>query len=429
MNLIFLNPLWLAALLPVILAGWHLLRAGRPSTALFTVPEFWPARSALASTPESHGRKAPDWPLVGMLLAAILAALALARPAWKMPARAQARMPQMHAVGRELQNQSAAQVFVRGDTATAERFFIRLVAGKTTLIRRVGTAKLARGIIFDSVPATAVINVFVRAEKSSGNRRFLTHITLFRHVTQQPLTVNSPSPLPRSLRHLLLSMHHIVWNHPQQLPAIWILSNTADRRRYQDFLRRLSPKPGGLVVVCIGAAAGPQMKVSGIVSLVPTDHPVVIQPDGFLFHRVHFSAIGIKRVYQGRFGSGWHAEIRAGSHVWLAKKTDSADGIIWYWMASPPVDRFTDWQHHASFVIFFANLIAGVPHHAADSGRAWWRANKHLGRVHARTARAGSPAPNTSEGLQPLNTALALISVIPLGLSLLGLASRKRHPA
>ncbi len=427
MNLIFLNPVWLVALLPVILGGWQLLRARRPPAAIFTVPEFWPARSAFASTGESHSRKAPDWPQVGMLLAATIAALALARPAWNMTPQKLARVPQFHAVGRKFENQSTAQVFVRGESAKSAHFVVRLVAGNSTLIRRVRGAAMTRGIIFSKVPAAAKINVFIRAEESSGKTRVLTHIALIRRAIQRPLTVNSPSSLPKSLRHLFVSMHQIVWNHPRQLPAIWILSNTADRKRYQNFLRQLSPKPGRLVAVCLGAAAGPQMKISGIVRVMQTDHPVIIQPDGNLFHRVNFSDVRVKQVYQASFGSGWHAEIRTGAHVWLAKKTDSADGIIWYWLASPPVDHFTDWQHHASFVIFFANLLASLPHGAVDSGQARWRASQNLPRIPAGVTNATAPGPTTSQRLWPLNTALALTSAILAGLSLLGLAGRKMN--
>lgn len=428
MNFIFLNPVWLAALLPIILGGWQLLRAGRPPTAIFTVPEFWPARSALASMSDSHSRKAPDWPQVGLLLAATVAALALARPAWKINRHAPALIPQFHAVGRQLKNQSAAQVFVRGDTLKWEHFVIRIAAGKTTLIRRVNNATMRRGVMFTGVPAIAPMKVIIRAVKSSGQESVLTHITLIRRVTPRPLTIISPSPLPRSLQHLLLLMHNTVWNHPRQLPAIWILSNTADYHRYQDFLQRLSRKPGGLVVLCLGAAAGPRMKVSGILRVTPTDHPVIIQPDGRLFHRVNFSAIRINQMYQASFETGWHAEIRVGSHVWLAKRADSADRIIWYWLASPPADGFTDWQHHASFVIFFARLLASLTHATVDSGQIWWRANKESRLTTSGKSGTTMASPDTAERFRPLTPALALTSAILIGISLIGLVGRKARP-
>lgn len=425
MNLIFLSPVWLAALLPVILVGWQLLRAGRPPAATFTIPEFWPARNAFASTRASHIRKAMDWPQIGLLLAAIAATLALGRPAWKRTAQPSTPPPQIHAVGRQMENQPTAQVFVRGNAGAWKSFAIRVVAGKSTLARSVTAAALTDGIIFNDVPAAAKITVLVRAANSSGQKATLAHISLIRRTKTRPLAVNSPSAIPQPLQHLLLLMHNIVWNHPRQMPAIWILSNSAAPRRYKEFLEGLRPTQGSVVVVCLGAAAGPQMKVSGVVGVTPAVHPVIIQPDGQLFHEVDFSSVRVQRVYQATFKAGWRAEIRTGSHVWLAKRSDSANGIIWYWLASPPTAAFTDWQHHASFVIFFANLLASLTHGGADTGQTWWQANTGTRRKNSSKPNAAVTHPQTAANSRSLSPGLALFSVILTGLSLLAMTIRK----
>ncbi len=425
MNLIFLSPIWLAALLPITLGGWQLLRASRPPTAIFTIPEFWPAQAAFASTRASYTRKAPDWPQVCLLLAAAIAALALARPAWKIAAQPAAPALQIHAVGRKMENQSTAQVFVHGDADASNRIVIRLVAGKTTLTRRVTAAAMARGIVFTGVPAILKITVFVRAINSSGQATELANITLLRRIEPRPLAVNVPSPLPRSLQRLLQLMHNIVWNHPRQMPTIWIISNTADRRRYQAFLAGLSRKRDGVVVLCLGSAGGPQMKVSGIDRIAPAVRPVIIQPDGQLFDRVDFSPVRVKRVYRATFKAGWHAEIRTGAHVWLAKKTDSTNGVVWYWLASPPTDSFTDWQHHASFVVFFANLLAHLTHSTVDTGQTWWRAKAIARRTPSSRPAATIANPATAGSSRPLAPALTVISVILTALSLLGIRARR----
>ncbi len=422
MNLVFLNPYWIAAIPPVILAGWWLARNTGTPVAVFTIPEFWPA----ASTPALHAANRRHTRINRFLLVIVAAAaaalLAVARPQILIPPSNRAP-PEIDAVGRMAPNHTRVQLFVRVAADSIKSFPFRSCRINASCLGRTWTKtvsprRIIGGVLFRHLPVVPDIAVSVWLRGNSRGGDIHQQLLLMRRRRPTPVYVNAASQLPAALSRLLHLLPDIQWNRPHHNPAIWVFSGPRQLDQDRAFIRTIAPSPTHTIVLCIGPAAAPAMRVTGIVRQSPSGRPIIIAPDNRLFHAVNFSSVHVDKMYGAVFDKGWHPKIRVGNHIWLAKLTTVRTGVTWYWLASPPSRQFTDWQHHTSFVVFFMNMLSGI---SSSSGRSadWWRPKSALA--------SGSPAPVSAAGnTYPLAAPLSLLAA---GLALIAAAGLARFPA
>ena len=408
------------------MAGFWLIRSGKQSAVPFTILELWPKESAGTAAANKRRWRPTDWPRLGLLVAAITATLAMAQPGWKFQAAESA--PHIYALGRAIARGKSMEVFVRAALPAKQKlrtFVVTLAAGEHRFTRHASGSQLRHGITFTQVPVYATMIVTVMPHDYNSGERNYARVILVLQPPLRPVFVNLPNAAPPSIERLLSVIPNVIWNQPQSGPSLWILSNAASANRYRKNLAGAVRRSHKTVVLCLGAACGPDMKVTGIRRLAHTTSPAVARISPTLFSGVQFSAVRVKQLYTTKVGAHWQTELTVGTYPWLIKLTDRKSGITWYWLASPPIGKFTNWQRHTSFVVFFANLISTLTRNEGLDADLWWRPMVGRGSASANSDEISRIRQSPRVHIWPLASGLALAAAIIVGISAAALTRRQ----
>jgi hypothetical protein len=382
MTLMFIHPLLLVLTPVVAVTGWLLLRRSAVPQRLATILDFWPV-----DLPEHTGRDRwmPDWPWILILAAAVLAALALSEPQlrWPPPPNAVRPAVKIEAVGQSLPgNAGKADIFVKipGLDPTLP-YTLRVRADHPAMpgggIQRTLTAaRLARGIDLAPLPAHQQFTITLKQALSMVARTSVRRLPEVQHIAAHFI-----GPPPPAMVKLLSLIPGLEFHAGISGPGIWIIHQ-------RDF------NPGSLgaiknsAIVLLGQTPGPQLSPGAGLAINPAQAPISVGK-WRLLKAVHPSGVEVRQMFQGHLGPHWHVLMRVGAHAWLAQRHDPAENTTWLWLASPLTTAFTDWPHHASFVIFFSNVINKLKSIAGHTH--WgdtWRVvpENHLATINPRTA-------------------------------------------
>jgi hypothetical protein len=135
-------------------------------------------------------------------------------------------------------------------------------------------------------------------------------------------------------------------------------------------------------------------------------HPDPVDVPAF----VNLEAVTVHRMVRATLSPDWHVTIRLNGLPWVAERT--LGGTSFVWLASRPDGADTDWPNDRSFVLYFSDLLRRtIPSGAADTPLDWPR----------RDDPPPSPARQT-----PLTPALGIVCAALLALAMLLLWQRSR---
>ena len=138
--------------------------------------------------------------------------------------------------------------------------------------------------------------------------------------------------------------------HPQTLNAI---------RNSAFILLGNTPGPGLM--------PGRPLRLAGGAALTELNH-------GGLLRAVDTTGVRVRQIVTAKLDSHWHTLIDVRGHPWLAERTRRADDQMWLWLGGEPNSAWNTWPKHASFVIFFANVLAQLQQSPGSGGaNHWWR--------------------------------------------------------
>lgn len=362
MNLMFLHPELLILAPVVAVGGWLLLRKANEPERIFTILEFWPEETA-----QNTGRqqRMPDWPWLLILAAAILAALALSSPQLQLPGPqpTAAQTLRFQAIGRSLpDNPNIVDVFVKASSLPNGIDYSLLIAAHRKIIRHTVSAKtLARGIDITPVPGAQTLTVALRQ-----NGRTLAHVTLLRSSAVQKIKAHFIGAPPPAFLRLLSVTPSITFHGRISHRGLWIIHQ---RHFNVKILRGITDS----TFVLLGDTPGPGLAPLSPLRLKPPQTPVVVS-DGKLMRFVNTSRVVVKQMFTARFDSHWNVLMEVHGQPWLAQRDDMGTHITWLWLAGRADSTWNDWPHHASFVVFFANVITALQKLPGPlrQGR-WWR--------------------------------------------------------
>ncbi|MGC9258643.1 MAG: BatA domain-containing protein [Phycisphaerae bacterium] len=362
MNVIFLHPELLILAPVVAVGGWLLLRKAPAPELIFPILEFWPEE-----TPQSAGRQKrfPDWPWVLILAAAVLSAIALSSPRLQWRAAGSVASPSAHlfAIARSLPgNPKALDVFVKVSPIHSGSDYILVSAAHHQVIRRaVSAAAGPHGFDIAPVPAAPIVVITL-----TRANRVLARMTLLRAPGIRKIAAHFIGVPPPDFLRLLTAIPAITFHGGILQHGLWIIQQ-----------RHFNPKLlSGIThsaVVLLGDTPGPGLWPRAALMLKRPQTPVAVSQEK-LMRFVNASGIMVKKLLQARLDPQWYPLMEVDSHPWLAQRDDVSRHITWLWLAGQANSSWNTWPHHASFVIFFANVIAQLQTlpGAVKQGR-WWR--------------------------------------------------------
>ncbi len=406
MTLFFLHPelLFLPAL--VAAGGWFLLPRRGITEHPFTILEFWPEESYKVA---GRWNATPDWPWILILIAAVLAALALCSPRLQTAKLKHPAAPSvtLHAVGRSIpQDTRTLDVFIQGrNIPRGSDYQVILTGGGQILQRTVSAEALKAGIDISPLRATPTITIVVKHNHRVIAQEILLHISMVRIIAGH--FIGTP---PTAFLRLFAA-----------LPQVTLHGNATDRSIWIVHQGRFNPRilhgVSNSTIVLLGPTPGPGLSPRAEMTLHPSTPLTALNHHGFM-HAVVLSGVMVRKLFTARLDSHWESLITIQGRPWLAERNDATHGQTWLWVAGPM--DWTTWPDHASFVIFFANVLAHLQNTAgADTPGNWWRA-------------AASPTPRiphrptVARRSTNLNMALAVLACACLLMATAPLAWRTR---
>ncbi len=366
MYMIFLHPQLLVLAPVVAVAGWFLLRKADVPERTFTILEFWPVE---INKNIGKNLRIPDWPWMLILSAAVLATMALSVPRiqWQAPQAVPRQAVIINAVGRSLPgNAGAVDLFVKVPALHPQLPYTLLVHGddpekpERIISRTVTAEKLSSGTDVVPVPAS---QQFAITLKQGGYT--IARATLRRLPGVQKIAAHFIGPPPRVFLKLLSSMPGLELHAGTSGRGIWIVNQ-------RDFNPKSLAGIKNSAIVLSGHTPGPLLSPGAVIEFKPPQSPIAVG-HGKLLNAVNPSHVAVQKIIRANLGPGWHVLMRVTGHPWLAERNDPIRNITWLWLSSPLRSAWTDWPHHASFVIFFTNVIArlqSIPGHAMQAD-AW----------------------------------------------------------
>ena len=411
MTLFFLHPGLLVLPAMVAAGGWFLLPRGGITEYPFTILEFWPVE-----TREAAGRwkERPDWPWIFILIAGVLAALALCSPRLQTTAPKNTAAPSitLHAIGRRLpQNNHSLDVFIQSRNIPRNSSYqVILTAHQQILRQSVSAATLKAGIDISPVSATPKIAITLKQD-----HRIIARTALLRVSDTRPIAGHFiGTPLSAFLR-LFAAMQEVTLDGHSADLSIWIVHQ---RRFNPKILQGISHS----TIVLLGDTPGPGLKPGAVITLNHTG-PLTAQTHHGLMQAVDPSRATVRRFFTAQLNSHWHSLMAIQGHTWLAERRDAPREQTWLWLAGPVDSAWTTWPDHASFVIFFANVLAQLQKSPSPGGSGnWWRPTASHPKVLAQ-------GPKTSVRAMGLNIELAVLACVCLlsGVLSLALGARSLH--
>ncbi len=394
MNLVFLHPELL--ILPAVLAvaGWFLLRTARKALYSFTILEFWPAE-----TPHNAGteKSRADWPWVLILAAAILAATALSAPRLQI-AESKTRHPPkvaLQARGRSLPgNNRAVDLFIRAPGITGDsRYRVVVTTLRHQFQRRVSGATIQKGIDISPITATRRMDVTLQQTHQT-----VAHLVLRRSSGVRTIAAHFIGTPPAAFLRLFAALPEVTPHDDRPERAIWIIHQ---RQFNPAIVRGITDS----TFVLLGNTPGPGLKPI-MERTVTTRHSLRVDDHNSLMQAVDPKGVLVRKIVIARRDSHWHTLINYNGHAWLAERHDRARGQTWLWLAGRENSPWSTWADHASFVIFFANVIAELQQlPGPDAQMAVWRPSGS-----GATGPTPLPRPMAATGSINVNIGLALLA-------------------
>lgn len=325
----FLATGWLwAAGVTAVLGAWGLL-AGRARR--MRVSAVWLWRGLEGQGVQGRRRVDPVWACVGV--AALLAALALARPVWRVGVPVDRVEPQWAV--RSIAGRTEAWIHVAGGEEV-------LVDGKPQAVAAGGAAlELPAG----DVHVLAIERGGQVAARSTFRRPMAGAFQLLQVGRVDPallrvFAVQAGTPAAESQRVLLASGAGF----------------------------SLEQARGVRLTVVAGAAALEGVTVDGMAEGAWT--PEAVDVPAF----VNFSEVHVRRMAKATLSPEWHVTVRANGLPWVAERSTGENGERVVWLASHPDGAETDWPSDRSFVLYFSELLRRtIPAGGAGSVVDWPR--------------------------------------------------------
>ena len=372
MNLVFLHPDLLALPPLVAVAGWFLLRNTRSAVYSFTILDFWPAETI---NPAGRHKSKPDWPWVLILLAAVLATMALASPRLQITGSKTILPPEVtfQAAGRSLPgNSQAVDLFIRAPEVNGTSdYTVTVTTPRQKFKRNVSARKLRGGIDISPVMATRRINLTLQHAN-----RILARTVLRRLSGTNTIAAHFIGSPPSAFLRLFAALPDVTLHG--QLPdrAVWIIHQS-------QFNPAIMHSFSNSTFILLGDTPGPGLSPTSEFAVTNTSSLSVVTHNS-LMHAVHPKGVIVRKIVTARRDSHWHTLIECNGHAWLAERNDPATRQTWLWLAGQINSTWSTWQDHASFVIFFANVIANLqkwPGPATQSD-SWLPSAVHAPRTH-----------------------------------------------
>lgn len=406
MPLFFLHPGLLVLPALVAAGGWFLLPRSGITQYPFTILEFWPEE-----TREAAGRwKArPDWPWIFILIAGVLAALALCSPRLQrtVPKNTAALSITLHAIGRSLpQNNQSLDVFIQSRNIPRNSSYQVILTTHQQILRRtLSGGALKAGIDISPVSATPKIGITLKRDN-----HIIAQKTLQRVSGARPIAGHFIGTPPSAFLRLFAALQEVTLHGHAADPTIWIVHQ---RRFNPKILHGISNN----TIVLLGDTPGPGLKPGAVITLNHAS-PLTALTHRRLMQAVYPSRATGRRFFNAHLNSHWHSLMAIQGHTWLAERRDAPHGQTWLWLAGPMDSAWTTWPDHASFVIFFANVLAQLQKSPSPGGSGnWWRPTASHPKVLAR-------GPKTSVRSMDLNIELAVLACVCLLSGVLPLALR-----
>ncbi len=403
MSVGFSSPQWLYLPFLVVVTGLALLRQRHRRESLFPTLEFFsPEISGAASR-----RAGIDWLWALMLIGAFIMALAPASPRLQFRSTHAPSWP-VHAVARSLPGAAVAELFVQSNNVPHQHHLtLTLQEAGHVMTFPIAGRRLAGGVTVSGIPVARSFSLsLVRSA------RILWRTTLTRAPAPPPANVNLIGHPPGDLLRLMKIMPGVRWNRAGRQATIWVVESSR-------FRPGTIPPSRHTIVLAIGRTNAPAMRVG---TIVRPPHRAKVVPaaasrrTGVLRH-VSWRSVRVARMFTAQLGGGWRVLARMDGLPWLAWRVSPRTHIQWFWLASPPRDLFTDWQHHASFVVFFVNVLRQATEPLRNMVRdGWWRPAAPFTAVrHTRLPVIHS---------YPLSMGLALLASLLLLVAAMGLVNR-----
>ncbi len=405
MTLFFLHPGLLVLPLLVAAGGWFLLPRSGITEYPFTILEFWPHETRDAA---GRWKAKPDWPWILILIAAVLAALALCSPhlQWTDLKNTTAPSVTLHAIGRSLpHNNQSVDVFIQSPAIRrGSEYQVLLTTHQQILRRTVSGRSLNAGIDFSPVAATPKILIMLK----QGDR-IIAQKTLHRVSGTKPIAGHFIGTPPSAFLRLFAALPEVILHGPATNRGIWIVHQ-----------RRFNPKilrgTFNSTIVLLGNTPGPGLTPGAEIKLNQAG-PLTALTHHRLMQAVHPSRATVRRFFTAHLDSHWHSLIAIQGHTWLAERRDAPHGQTWLWLAAPMDSAWTNWQDHASFVIFFANVLAQLQKSHSPGGNGnWWRPTAPHTKALASGTKANVQSRDLNIELAVLACACLLSGVLPLAL-------------
>jgi|GEM_PF-3775305 len=348
MNLVFLHPDLLVLPPLMAVAGWLLLRNNRSAVYYFTILDFWPAE---AVNHVGRQKSTPDWPWVLILLAAVLATMALSAPRLQSAGSKTILPPEvaLQAAGRSLPgNSQAVDLFIRAPKVNSgSDYTLTVTTPRQKLQRSVSAKNLRRGIDISPIMASRRINVTLQHAKRIFARTVLQRLsgttTIAAHFIGSP---------PSAFLRLFAALPDVTLHGQLPHRAIWII--------HQPQFNPTSVHGfSNSTFVLLGDTPGPGLSPAAERTVTNPPSLSVVSRNS-LMQAVHPKGVIVRKIMTARRDSHWHTLIEFNGHAWLAERNDPATRQTWLWLAGQTNSTWSTWQDHASFVIFFANVIANL---------------------------------------------------------------------
>lgn len=405
MSVGFSSPQWLYLPFLVGVTGLALLRRRHRRERLFPTLEFF--------SPEISGspsrRAGIDWLGALLLFGAFLMAIAPASPGIQFRSTGAPAWP-VHAIARCLPGGAVAELFVQSNNVPHQHHLtLTLQEAGHVMTFPIAGRRLAGGVTLSGIPVAQSFSISL-----ARSARILWRTTLTRAPAPPPTNVNLIGHPPEALLRLMKIMPGVRWNRPGRRATIWLVESSR-------FRPATIPPSRHTIVLAIGRTNAPALRVGTIVR--PPRRAKMIgaaasRRSGVL-RRVSWRSVRVARMFAAQLGDGWRILARMGGLPWLARRVSPRTHIQWFWLASPPRDFFTDWQHHASFVVFFVNVLRRTTeplrNMAADG---WWRPAAPF--TAARRTHSRLPVIHS----YPLSMGLALLASLLLLVAAMGFVNR-----
>ena len=393
---ILLAPIWLLALLPVAVLGALALWRSRHNVQRVSSTRLWQGLSAAAGGAPARSLD-PLWML--LLAAAVLATLALARPAWqtRRPA-APAPLPVELAI-RGISGEVHAELFVRmpGEPRSLDSLTLDVHAGDVARTYPVDSAAAQRGLVLKDIPAAAIISITAHTRSARATYTFTRN-------TAQPFALLRGGAPMQPLERVMLLQPGARSDTATLRPAVWLIDDPQFRAADFDpglqsvvIVSRRTPVEG------ISSAGPPIARPAGITPQIAAQSPLLAS--------VSLQEVRVLTWSKATLSPAWTVLATNDGDPWLAARTDPQSRVLWIWIGSELAPTSTNWPLDPSFVVFFTNVAAHLRQGDAYAGRVvdW-----------VRQAQAkGTPA-NAEARIYPLGTALlALAGIMILGVMVL----------